>query len=388
MPDFYEKEHELLQLLYQNTSLQGLCNKMAQLLGTPVAVGDFFRSKIVLSQDFPEEDFADQLNRLDHLPRESRQGSLERLFCSLQDRQPHMVELAYMRKRRLCCGIFHREHLMAFLEIPDTGEAFAALDSDFVKVCSDIMGLVLQFNRYPFDRSMSQPYALLWNHFNLGAEHKYSEDWRFCPEFAATERFQLLRTDAGPQAKALFRAVDGLHFQHWTLPLSDSIVCLADAGTHGLDEKVRELALTCGVVVGMSCVFTDLNDLDGALRQARCSADYARKNKMEAGLASYNDYKLQDLLAQAERAFPLDPFCDDVILRIRDHDRAHQTEYERTLRVYLMNSQSIQAAADLLFVHKNTVIYRIGKLRELFGVHFSDCRQLAQLYCSFLIAGE
>lgn len=385
MEDLYEKEHELLRLLCQNTSLQALCDKMAELIGNPIAVGDFFRNKIVLSKHFPEDDFEDQLNRLNHMPKDSRQSILERMFYWLQDRKPRIVELTYMRKRRLCCGIFFHEQLVAFLETPDTGAAFEAIDEDFYRSCSDVMGLALHFSWFPTDKALRHPYTLLWNHFNLSSEHKHNEDWSFCTEFAAIGRYQLFWTDSAPAASAFFEAVDCLSFRHWALPIADGTLYLADADAPDLCVKLHELALDCGVAVGASCVFTDLNDLDDALRQARCSCSYSRQAGKKTGLSYYNDCKLQDLLSQAGKHIPLLPFCDDVLMQIRDHDRAHQTEYERTLRVYLMNGQSIQAAASILFVHKNTVLYRVGKLRELFGIRFGDSRQLSQLFCSFLI---
>lgn len=385
MPDLYKKEHELFQLLYKNTSLQVLCNKTAQLLGSPVAVGDFFWNKIAMSENFPEDDIDDQINRLRHLPECRLQNISERLFYDLQDRKPHIRELTYMRRRRICCGVFYRDRLTAFLEIPDTGENFASLDLDFVKVCSDMIGLALQFNQFPSDKAMRHPYTLLWNHFHLGPKSGRRVDWTYCSEFAAIDHFRLFWTDSSTQARAFYDAVNGLSFPHWVLPLSDGILYLADADAPDLCKKLRELAQEFGIPVGASCVFTDLNELDEAKRQAQCSCAYAQHNRVGAGLADYNDYKLQDLLSQAGKAFSLRPFCDEVLLQIREHDHAHQTEYEQTLRVYLASGQSLQATANLLFIHKNTVIYRIGKLRELFGINFGDCRQLAQLYCSFLI---
>lgn len=382
----YEKEHELLRYLYQDTSLQGVCNKIAQLLGAPVAVGDFFRNKIVLSQDTPSDDFDDQHNRLGSISKESRKHVLESLFFKLQDRQPHILQLSFMRKQRLACGIFHNGQLSAFLEAVDTGNAFADLDQEFFQECCHVMGLVLQLNAFPYDKALYRPYALLWNYFNESAQHRYNDDWRFCSELASVSCFQLFWTDATTQSKLFFNAANSFSFPFWALLLTDSIIYLADASTPNLCQKFQDLALDCGIVAGVSSVFSDFNELDQARQQAQCSWEYARKNKMGAGLAIYNTYKLQDLLSKAQKAFPLSAFCDDVLLQIRSHDLANQTEYEQTLRVFLENEQNIQKTAEVLFLHKNTILYRIGKLRDVFGINFKDYRQLAQLYCSFLIA--
>ena len=388
MSILYKKEHELLQCLYQDASLQGVCNKIAQLLGTPVGVGDFFRNKLVFSQDTPTDDIEDQRNRLSCISKESRKHVLDELFYTLQDHRPHLLQLPFMRKQRMACGIFHNGQLVAFLEALDTGDAFEDFDQAFFESCCSVMGVALQMNAFPYDKALSRPYVILWNYFNESAEHRYNDDWRFCSDLASIKHFQVFWTEFSSQAKQLFDAVSCLSFRFWALPLKDGTIYLVDADTPDLSEKFRERALDCGIIVGTSSIFSDFNELDRAKRQAQCSSKYAKKNQMGAGLAEYNDYKLQDLLTQAQDAFSLLPFCDDAFLRIRDHDSTYQTEYEQTLRTFLETGQSIQATAERLFIHKNTVLYRIGKLRELFGIDFKDYRQLAQLYCSFLIAAE
>lgn len=386
--ELYEKEHELLQFLYQDSSLQGVCDKIAQLLGTSTAVGDFFRDKLVLSQSTTAEDLDDQKNRIDSISKESRKHILDRLFYTLQDRQPHLLQLPFMRKQRMACGIFRSRQLVAFLEAVDPGDAFASFDQEFFKVCCSVMSLTLQLNDFPYDKALCRPYALLWNYFNQSAKRRYNDDWRFCSELAAIDHFQLFWTDSSSQASQFYDVVSCQPFPHWALPLADGTIYLVDADAPDLCQTFRELALDCGTIVGASSVFSDFNELGLARQQAQCSSSYARKNQIGAGLAEYNDYKLQDLLTRAKEEFPLSPFCDDVLLQIRAHDRAFQTEYEQTLRTFLSNGQSIQTTAEHLFLHKNTVLYRIGKLRELFGIDFKNHRQLAQLYCSFLITED
>ncbi len=48
----------------------------------------------------------------------------------------------------------------------------------------------------------------------------------------------------------------------------------------------------------------------------------------------------------------------------------------------------MKAAADLLCVHKNTVFYRIGKLREELGVDLAKADTLSLLNCLLILKDQ
>ena len=68
---------------------------------------------------------------------------------------------------------------------------------------------------------------------------------------------------------------------------------------------------------------------------------------------------------------------------IRKHDLEHDTDYLRTLRVYLLSEMDFQKTSEKLFIHKNTVMYRIRRIEEFFHLNLRDCRVITALYLSF-----
>ncbi len=387
MPDIFAKEHELLQALYQNTNLQHICNKIEELTGTPIGVGDFFWSKVAMSRGFPKDDLADMINRIEHLPVQQRERSMEKMFQWLQDRQPRLIELPYLRNCRMVCGVFYQNRLLAYLEAPDVGSSYDQLDVELFKACADIMGLALYLNHFPIVQAGHQPFTLLWNHFNNTVSEKYTEDWSHCPEFRTVDRFTMLWLESPSFDEALARELTHLAAPYWDLALPGGALCLWGTGGE-LAPPLARAARQQGLLVGASDSFASLDDLDEALRQAKAAVAFARRLGPDRGLAVYNNYKLQDLLGQAGRHLELGNFCSNTLFELRAWDAEHQTEYERTLKTYLLCGQSILATAQQMFIHKNTVIYRINKLKEQFGVDFGDCGQISHLYCSFLIGSS
>ncbi|WP_411732400.1 PucR family transcriptional regulator [Paeniglutamicibacter sp.] len=68
-----------------------------------------------------------------------------------------------------------------------------------------------------------------------------------------------------------------------------------------------------------------------------------------------------------------------------EHDRTNQAEFLATLRSYLENQRSAQKVAALLFVHRQTIIYRIRKISELTGLDLAETSSVAQLWLAFQV---
>ena len=68
-----------------------------------------------------------------------------------------------------------------------------------------------------------------------------------------------------------------------------------------------------------------------------------------------------------------------------EHDRVNGTEFMATLRAYLDNRRSAQKVAALLFVHRQTIIYRIRKISELTGLDVAETSSVAQLWLALQV---
>lgn len=70
----------------------------------------------------------------------------------------------------------------------------------------------------------------------------------------------------------------------------------------------------------------------------------------------------------------LDPFRK-LIDPLRAYDRERRnSELIRTLRVFFSSSANASETADKLFLHRNSVLYRLGRIQELTGLDLKDSR--------------
>jgi purine catabolism regulator len=101
---------------------------------------------------------------------------------------------------------------------------------------------------------------------------------------------------------------------------------------------------------------------------------------LPAGLANYDDWRLDDLLMQVAELTDLSHYIDPVTERMAGHDRREGTQLIKTVDAYLRCANNAQAAARLLGIHKNTMYARLERIQQLFDVDLESgetCQSLA-----------
>lgn len=72
-----------------------------------------------------------------------------------------------------------------------------------------------------------------------------------------------------------------------------------------------------------------------------------------------------------------------MLRRLQEYDQAHSTALLHTLCVYLLQEQNLHATARQLFIHRNTLVYRLDKVQRQTGLdlrHFDDAVTFKILY--------
>ncbi|MFC4559319.1 PucR family transcriptional regulator [Virgibacillus kekensis] len=73
------------------------------------------------------------------------------------------------------------------------------------------------------------------------------------------------------------------------------------------------------------------------------------------------------------------------IEKLRSYDKTHHTSLLHTLDVYLHCNNNVYQAAKTLFIHSNTMNYRLKRIREVSGIDLKDPNQKTTLYLDLII---
>jgi sugar diacid utilization regulator len=137
--------------------------------------------------------------------------------------------------------------------------------------------------------------------------------------------------------------------------------------------------------IGASRVTMTLSQLGAARDQARATLKLARRLGRTDTVTAYEELGFYRLLL-AVPAPELRRFADEVLGPLVDYDEAHGSDLVSTLAVYLQTGGSPRHAAERLFVHPNTVVYRIGRIQTLIGVDLTDPED--RLLCQAAVKGR
>ncbi|WLR50345.1 helix-turn-helix domain-containing protein [Bacillus tianshenii] len=78
-------------------------------------------------------------------------------------------------------------------------------------------------------------------------------------------------------------------------------------------------------------------------------------------------------------------FINKDLLVLKKHDDANQSELLKTLKLYLANNCKVKQTAQQLFIHPNTLNYRIKQIRQLIPIDFDDFNLKCQLYIDLIM---
>ncbi len=153
-----------------------------------------------------------------------------------------------------------------------------------------------------------------------------------------------------------------------------------------LEELISRWKLNCG----MSRPFYRLYDIHKHFLEALDSAGIAKYTKFlsDPNFGSINYYERCEpfvLMHDAtEHGVDLRKFVHPFAVKLNDYDEEHDTEYIRTLFEYIRTPKKPQAA-EALFIHRNTLDYRLKKIQELVEFSWDDGETLSRMYFSIII---
>ena len=89
------------------------------------------------------------------------------------------------------------------------------------------------------------------------------------------------------------------------------------------------------------------------------------------------------LLQELAEGSALEPF-GALISPLREHDRARGSDLVRTLKTYFATGMNASEAADRLFLHRNSMLYRLERIQALTGLDMKDDRVALALQLGLL----
>lgn len=207
--------------------------------------------------------------------------------------------------------------------------------------------------------------------------------------FPQDERLQLLvfrnrfREDV-VQKRMLINSIRRICPNSLSAPLRESVVSIlscSDAKELLKDKSGTIIDNFSGI--GVSLPFIKPSSLVTRYNQARFALECAGDTP---GIFYCKDYSYSRILKELRDFEESEELSHPALEVLRDYDARNKGALYETLKRYLICERNLSKCASMLFIHKNTLLYRLKRIEDLIGTVMDSDEERLYLFLSFLIA--
>lgn len=133
----------------------------------------------------------------------------------------------------------------------------------------------------------------------------------------------------------------------------------------GFEKRLYRRMPGAYVAVGIGSRVEDISRLHVSYRRAEAAVQRALRKK--ENLLRFDDLGVDRLLLSVNDKELLYEMGEKLLAPVLEYDKNHDGNYEETLYNYLKYDGSIQAVGNEMYIHRNTITYRMNKIRDLLG---------------------
>ena len=141
----------------------------------------------------------------------------------------------------------------------------------------------------------------------------------------------------------------------------------------GMVRRAKRRMPEIPLYVGVGSCINDISNLHTGYARAKAAVQMAKKRKRD--LFYFDRMGLFRLLYMVDDSRLLKEMAEEPLKPLLEYDRERHANYVDTLELYLKHNDSIQAVSEEMFTHRNTVIYRMNKIRELLGTNLEETEE-------------
>ncbi len=135
--------------------------------------------------------------------------------------------------------------------------------------------------------------------------------------------------------------------------------------------------------VGASNEFEDFALLPRFYIQADLALTYGGQKDATKWCHRFQDIALSYCADQACKKLGPHFVCAPDLLKLQAYDQENESELYHTLQVYLENDRNAARTAQLLFIHRSTLFYRLDKIKKLMELNLEHNEDMLYLRLSF-----
>jgi purine catabolism regulator len=136
------------------------------------------------------------------------------------------------------------------------------------------------------------------------------------------------------------------------------------------------------IVGGLSGPAPTLADWPTAYQQALQAMELSERLSLTNQFVEFNSLGIYRLLYDLEDQPQVRQFTDEILLPLAEYDAQNRGSLVKTVEAYFDHHGNISQTAESLFVHRNTLLYRMERIQELTGLQLDQANMRLALHLS------
>ena len=383
--------NQLTSLVNSNAGLQALMDLVQSILGCPVIIMDNSYRVLALSLGSLKDDILE-------LSRQQKIGSItemnlsrmkrDRIFEQLRNTPSHLL---YTKAPDFDCWWVNILITVHGIEVAEAGimeldRKFTYYDFQLIRFLQQLISLEFQRGHY-FDTHFGFSHALfvkelLERHFiyeETVSQRARLLNWKPSSFYFLMTIYSLEPSEDSSHKKMeifVHRVQAVLPNCRWRIS-EENLVLIIPRPNESFAffrslTPFQELLAVNHLQAVLSNPFSSLLDTQKAYVQTMAVYHLRSIIQTEIPLLFYVDHCILHIADLLRESHDLRNFCHPCILQILAYDQENHTTFLHTLKEYLENISNPVLCSKKLHIHKNTLYYRINKLKDLFDLDLND----------------
>ncbi|MCL5960981.1 MAG: helix-turn-helix domain-containing protein [Chloroflexi bacterium] len=399
-----ELNRQLMEMAIEGKGVAALVRKLSQVSGRVAVLEDdeLIPRFCEVPVDFPAS--AEEVLPLLEADRSSLASRVEELKLSPSDPPTMVFSLPAFGYRRVVAPVATRDRVMAYLSLVAPADEVNELDH--LAASRGAAALVVELARERAvldaeDRMQESFVDALLNGSYTGEEVMLSRAKRLGYDMSGSHAVLVLRLHlTRPQSETASAGDNPINRQRKEIESAveremrrraveapmrikgESVTLLYPVGADIGEQKLRDLGLnvrsslsdTLGTSIsaGIGRLHKGLEGVRAAYREAEQAVILGIRLFGRGSATYFGDLGLYRLLLSIQATQELRTYYLETLGKLLEYDRKNGSELVKTLEAFFASCGSPTDAADRLHLHRNTLLYRLHRIREISGLDLND----------------
>ena len=138
------------------------------------------------------------------------------------------------------------------------------------------------------------------------------------------------------------------------------------------------------VYVGIGTMVNSIKEIHKSYERARTAYELT-KAPIDKNILCYKELGIYKILSDIKEEEIYPEFVKETLGKLMDYDEENGTDYVEILEAYFKNECNIVETSKALYCHKNTMAYKINKIKEVLGYDITSNENRMKIMVSFYI---